>query len=196
MELFALALFAQQKRGAGGGGADADAGLAGLGMIMCFYGVIIAASIVVQIFFLLTMSRCLKQISRRNRQMEPGQVWLCLIPIFGFVWTILMIIRVADSLADEYYDRGLRGDGDFGKTLGIVYLVSAFVCGPVALVVFIMYWVKIAGYTRELIADRGGGGYGDYDDRDDRPRRKKKRRDEEEEEEEEEEEDEDEDDRR
>ena len=102
--------------------------------------------------------------------MEPGQVWLCLIPIFGFVWTIIMILRIADSLKDEYYDRGLRGDGDFGKTLGIIYIVTSFFCGPVAIVCFIMYWVKIAGYTKALMADPG-----EYDDEeDDRPRRRRR----------------------
>jgi hypothetical protein len=195
MELFALALFAQQKRGAGGGGGDAAA--AGVfTILMVAYVVFLVGLIVLHILYLLSMSRCFAQISRRNRQMEPAQVWLCLIPIFGTVWTILMVIRLADSLADEYYDRGLRGDGDFGKTLGIIYFVALLACWPVGLVVWIMYWMKISGYTKEMIADRGGGGYGDYDDRDDRPRRKKKRRDEEEEEEDEEEEDEDEDDRR
>jgi hypothetical protein len=148
-------------------------------MIAC-YGVLIAIGIVIQIFFLLSLSRCLHQISPRNRQMEPGQVWLNLIPCFSLVWMILTIIKIADSLRDEYDDRGLSGDGDFGKTTGIVYYISQFVCGLVALIFFIMYWVKIAGYTREL-AETGRGyrrGRDDYDDRDrdddydDRPRRR------------------------
>ena len=147
-----MELFAQQQ----GGGGGAGAGAAILGML-AVYAVILVIALAVQIMFLLSMSKCLKQVSRRNRQMEPGQVWLCLIPIFGFVWTIIMILRVADSLKDEYYDRGIRGDGDFGKTLGLVYIVSAFICGPVAIVCWIMYWVKIAGYTKTLMSD-------DFDD--------------------------------
>jgi hypothetical protein len=166
-----LPLLAQVQRNAGGGGADAGV----LMGVMCFYGVLIAFAIALQVMFLLSMSKCLKQISPRNRQMEPGQVWLCLIPLFGAVWTIIMMLRVADSLRDEYDDRGLRGDGDFGKTLGIVYIVSAFVCGPVALVCFIMYWVKINGYTKELTSAGRGGDDDDEDDYDDRPRRKRRR---------------------
>jgi hypothetical protein len=113
--------------------------------------------------------------------MEPGMVWLCLIPIFGFVWTIIMVLRVADSLRDEYADRGMRGDGDYGKTLGILYIVTSIVCGPVGLICFIMYWVKIAGYTNALASRRGGDDddwedrdrRDDYDDDDDRPRRRR-----------------------
>jgi hypothetical protein len=147
-------------------------------LLLCFYGAIIVIALVVQICFLLTMSRCLREISPRNRRMEPGQVWLCLIPIFGFVWTIIMIIRVSDSLDDEYYSRRLRPDGDFAKTLGIVYIVSAFICGLVAIVCLIMYWVKIVGYTRTLRADRSDvdDDFDDDDDDRDEPRRRKRRR--------------------
>ena len=170
-----MELFAQRAGAGAGGGAGAapDAGV--LAGIFLFYGVVLVAAIIVQVMFLLTMSKCLKQVSPRNRQMEPGMVWLCLIPIFGFVWTIIMILRVADSLRDEFSDRGLRGDGDYGKTLGIVYIVTAFVCGPVGLICWIMYWVKIAGYSKTL-ASRGRGGYDDDDDDDDdRPRKRRSR---------------------
>ncbi len=179
----ALILFAQQNKFGQQPNAGGDAAAAGaMGFLLCFYGVIIVVAIAIQVMFLLTMSKCLKQIAPRNRRMEPGQVWLCLIPIFGAVWTLIMILRVGDSLKDEYDDRGLREDGDFGKTLGIVYFVSAFICGIVSLVCFIMYWVKIAGYNRTL-AETGGGGGGsrrgrsrddDYDDEDDRPRRRRR----------------------
>lgn len=167
-------LFAQAQKGPGAGGADAGF----LMGIMCFYGVVIAVVLVIQIFFLLSLSRCLQQVAPRNRRIEPGQVWLNLIPLFNIVWLILTILRTAESLQNEYEDRDLRGDGDYGKTAGLVYYIGSLVCGPVGLVGFIMYWMKIAGYTREL--REAGGGYGDYDDEyeDDRPRKKKKRRDE------------------
>ena len=177
-----MELFAQRQQPAG-----PDAGV--LAGVLVFYAVVLVVAIAVQIMFLLTMSRCLHQISRRNRQMEPGQVWLCLIPIFGFVWTIIMILRVADSLRDEFDDRGLRGDGDYGKTLGIIYVVTSVACGPVGLICWIMYWVKIAGYTKQLAARRGYSD--DYeDDEDDRPR-KRRRRDEDDEDEDDEDEDDD-----
>ncbi len=141
--------------------------------VLLIYGVAIAVGIVIQIFFLLSLSKCLKEISPRNRRMEPGQVWLNLIPCFNLVWMILTILRIADSLRDEYEDRGLRGDGDFGRTMGIVYYVSQFVCGIVALIFFILYWMKIAGYTKELAADgRRRDDFGDEED--DRPPRRRR----------------------
>jgi hypothetical protein len=149
-----MELIAQQ----GGGGAE------GAVCICVFYLLIIAVALGIRIMFLLSMSRCFAQISPRNRQMEPGMVWLALIPLFDIVWTIIMIIRLGDSLTSEYRSRGLRPDGDFGKTLGIMYIVLSFACGPFGLICFIMYWVKVAGYTRVLQSDYGYGDYDDYDD--------------------------------
>ena len=163
----------QRKFGNQPGQADPDPATALA--VIAFYGVLIAVGIVIQVFFLLTLSRCLKQVSPRNRQMEPGQVWFNLIPCFNLVWMILTILKVSDSLRDEYEDRRMRGDGDFGKTTGIIFYVSNFFCGIVALIFFIMYWVKIAGYARELAEtgrrSRRGGDFDDGDD--DRPRRRR-----------------------
>lgn len=170
-----LTLFAQR---AGAGNGDAGGLIAGM---LAFYAVVLVIAYAIRILFLLSISKCLKQISSRNRRMEPGMVWLALIPLFDIVWFIVIFLKVSDSLKDEFEDRGLRGDGDFGKMLGIMIIVTAFFCGPVGLVCFIMYWVKIAGYTRQL---RESGSAG-YDDEDDRPRKRSARDDYDDEEEEE-----------
>jgi nitric oxide reductase large subunit len=135
--------------GAGGGGANAPDPAYFMLILALYFGVIVIA-IAIQIFFLISLSNCWKEISEKNRQMSPGQVWLCLIPVFGLIWLILLIIRLADSLKDEYDDRGLRHEGDFGKTLGIIYVVSGFICGCVTPIVWIMYWLKVNSFTREL----------------------------------------------
>lgn len=167
-----LPLFAQVNRQQPGGPPPDPGGM--LAVCGC-YLVVFAVLLVVQVLFLRSVSRCLQQVRPRNREMEPGQVWLNLIPLFGAVWIILTVIRVSDSLRKEYDDRGLRGDGDYGKTTGLVYTIGMLVCGLVGLVGWVMYWSKIAGYTRELETDPG---YGD-DYEDDRPRRRSSRRDDE-----------------
>jgi hypothetical protein len=184
-----LSLFAQQNQfnnNPGGGGPD-SALIAG---IIIFYVVILAVALAVAIMFFLTLSRCLRECAPRNRTMEPGQVWLNLIPCFSLIWFFITVNRVAESLDNEFHDRRLRGDGDFGKSVGTVYAVCNvlslvpyvnMISGIVGLVCFILYWVKIAGYSRQL---REGGGDDDSDDRpsrrryddeddDDRPRRRR-----------------------
>jgi hypothetical protein len=157
------ALFAQMNRQPAP--AAPDAGM--LAGFFCFYGVILVVALGIHILFLLSLSKCFSQISKRNRLMEPGLVWLNLIPLFNLVWMVITILRLADSLRNEYEDRGLQGDGDFGKTLGILYFVLSFVCGPVGLVCFIMYWVKIVGYTSEMRQSGRGRRRRDEDDEDD-----------------------------
>ena len=99
-----------------------------------------------------------------------------LIPCFNIVWIFITVTRLADSLRDEFDDRRLRGDGDFGRSLGITYnvlnLLGAIpyigaIFSIAGLVCFIIYWVKIAGYSRQLFEDTEDR-YNSYDERDDR----------------------------
>ena len=158
-------LFAQAKGQQDDGAAGAMAGL-----FLCIYFVLIVALVVIQILFLLSMSKCLAQCSRRNRTMEPGQVWLNLIPFFNIVWMFITIIRISESLKNEYRSRGLRADDpEFGKMMGITYMVLSLIsCFPINMIFQIIYWMKIAGFKNQLMSNKGGGG---IDDDDDRPRR-------------------------
>jgi hypothetical protein len=147
-----------------------------------FIGVVCVAlvvGLVILILYLLTLSKALSRCRPANRTMEPGQVWLNLIPLFNIVWQFITVTRVAESLKNEFYDRGWDDRGDFGKSVGTAYCVLnlagfvPFIGGLFSLagfVCFIIYWVKIAGHSKELAGD--GGGYNDYDDR---PRKRRSR---------------------
>lgn len=172
-------VFAQQ-RGFGGPGGPGGAGAGPPPEFWIIIAVVLvialAIGLTIQIFYLLTLSKALRRCRPRNRQMEPGQVWLNLIPCFNIVWIFITVIRLADSLRDEFDDRRLRGDGDFGRGLGITYnvlnLLGAIpyvgvIFSVAGLVCFIIYWVKIAGYSRQLFEDTEDR-YNSYDERDDR----------------------------
>jgi hypothetical protein len=163
-------VFAQVRQGQGGqqGGGDA----AGAIFSCVCYGLIFAIALVVHILFLMTMSKTLAACSQRNRTMEPGQVWLNLIPLFGIVWMFITVIRMSETLKNEYEARGMRSDDpEFGKMTGLLWLIFNFIpcVNIVAIVFFIMYWVKMAGYKNELLGSKGSAA--DYDDDFDRPRR-------------------------
>jgi hypothetical protein len=167
-----LLLFAQQNRPPDG--AAAAAGVMVFALI-CFYAVILIVAVAMAIWFYVTAYQALSAVSPRNRDMEPGAIFLMLIPLFGIVWYFFVIIRVADSLQREFDDRGLSGDGDFGKMMGI--LAPIIPC--VGFIMHIMWIMKIRGYTAQLA--KGGGKRrrsrddDDDDDDDDRPRRKRRR---------------------
>ena len=172
-------LFAQAGGGGGGNAADAAAGAGmAIGMMVC-YAVVLAAAITMHVLFALNVVRTLKLCDPRNRTMEPNQVWLNFIPVFNIVWIFITILRVAETLEAEFRDRGLRAEGDFGKTNGLVAIIAAMVaCSPVALIFYIIYWVKMAGYRKQL--EENGGSDRRDDEEEDRPsRRGNKDRDEE-----------------
>jgi len=169
------ALFAQ----AGKNPTDAEVGaMLGAMMVGIIIGVIIA--LVIAIFYLLTLSKALSRCSRDNRTMEPGMVWLNLIPLFNLVWQFITVLRVSESLRNEFESRGRRRAGDYGKGVGLAYCILGLLgiiplIGPLfslaGLVCFIMYWVKVAGFSGELA--RSGAG-DDLDDEYDRPRRSRR----------------------
>ena len=164
-------------------------------MFIGIMAVILVVSLIIAICFLLTLSKALTRCSPRNRTMEPGQVWLNLIPLFNIVWQFITISRVGESLANEFHDRGWdRGGDDYGKSVGLTYCIMNLLswipyCGGlfglIGLVCFIIYWVKIAGYSGRLASraaeyddddddDRRRDRDDEYDD-DDRPRRRDRR---------------------
>lgn len=118
-----------------------------------------AASLAIQILFLLTLKRTLEQCDPRTRTMEPGQVFLNLIPCFGAIWMFFTVSRVSQSLRREYDERGIDVPGDYGQQLGISYasLILAWIIpyvGPLfgiaGVVCWIVYWVRVAELGRTL----------------------------------------------
>ena len=111
------------------------------------------------IFYLLTLQKALTRCSPENRAMNPGMVWLMFIPLFGLVWQFLIVINVAKSLGAEFQKRGLAEEPQPGKTLGMVMCILwccgiipflGILCSLGALVCWIMYWIKIAGFSAKL----------------------------------------------
>ena len=91
--------------------------------------------------------------------MSPGQVWLSLIPCFNLVWQFFVVIHVATSLEREFRQRNLPIEASPGKGLGIAMCVLnvtsaipyvGLLTSLPALVCWIIYWVKIAGYSKQL----------------------------------------------
>lgn len=145
------------------------------GIITAYFGCLgflLLVGYVIRVLHARSMVNCLNQIAPRNRTTEPGFVWLSAIPIVGGILHIISMFKLPESVKNEFYDRGWREDGDFGKTLAIIYLVCAFVAGPAALVVFIMYWSKMSGYTKQF---QERPARREYDDEGDRPRRSRRR---------------------
>jgi len=153
--------------------------------LLCF---VLGLAILVAFMYLLTLQKALGRCAPPNRTMEPGMVWLNLIPLFGFFWMFKTVISIGDSLKREFADRNLDVGGDYGKSLGI-WMAALQLGGTVlsnvgrvagsrapsgiggllslvSIVLFIIYWVRIAGFSRIIAAenDRRDDRFDDDDD--------------------------------
>ena len=146
MDAAPLMLFAQQKPPAGAEAAGGVFAILMVCMMLVLYVILPLVMIGLQIWFYITAFQALSAVSERNRDMEPGMIFLMLIPCFGIVWYFFVVIRIASSLQKEYADRGLPAEGDFGMLLGI--LSPLIPC--VGLITFIMWIMKIRNHTKEL----------------------------------------------
>ena len=143
-----------------------------------FFLIWIAVLILPTVFFILTQQRALSKCSPANQTMSPGLAWLQIIPLFGFVWQFFVVSAVANSLGNEFRTRGMMEEDKPGYGVGLAMCITRIcVIIPIlgffsliaSLVLWIVYWVKIAGFSQKL--DRapgtvyspppyGGGQYG------------------------------------
>lgn len=148
-----MILFAQK----GGPKGGEEAAIIGMVAGICCYAAIAIFALAMVIYFLVVSYKALSAVSPENRDMEPGMVFMYLIPIFGpLVWPFFIVFRIASSLQKEFDERGIRSDGgDFGQTLGLWTLILNLVgCVPVSIVLAIMWLMKIRGYTAQLARRR------------------------------------------
>ena len=169
-----------------------------LGLICVVVGVFLLVVLVIFIFYLMTLQKALSRVAPHNRLMEPGSVWLLLIPCFGLIWQFFIAVRVPGSLRNEFRERGMDDGSDYGKSIALTQAILGIVSSVISngmrgmkdmemlgscasgimsligLALFITFWVKVANYSSQLA--NSGRGRRDYDldsdpyDRDDRDR--------------------------
>jgi hypothetical protein len=112
------------------------------------------------IFYLLTLQNTFQLIKNENRKMQPGQVWLSLIPLFGIVWQFIIVNNLADSLRLEFSQRNISvGEERPGIGIGLAYCILiccsiipflGVLTGLAGFICWIIYWVKISNYKATL----------------------------------------------
>jgi hypothetical protein len=134
---------------------------AGVAAIAAVGLIVFAVLLIPLIFYLLTLQKALNKCAPENRAMQPAMVWLMLIPCFSLIWHFFVVINMSKSLAAEFRARGIIEEPEPGKVIGLV--MCGLACGGVIpfigglfglgyLVCWIIYWVKIAGFSKKLAA--------------------------------------------
>ncbi len=101
---------------------------------------LLAVFVIPWFFFLLNLSNLLERVSDRNRAMPAGHVWLNFIPLFNLGWFIYTVVKVRDSVRDEYQARGWAPEGDFGYNVGIT-------AGCLSIASLVIGWIPLVGWV-------------------------------------------------
>lgn len=113
--------------------------------------VVFAVSMAVSVAVCLIVSSALARVPVEHRKMEPGLVWLLLVPCFGLVWNFFVFQRVPDSFRSYFESRGRTEFGDCGRGIGLAYSIAAVLCvlplvnylaAPATLVLLIVCLIK------------------------------------------------------
>jgi hypothetical protein len=122
-------------------------------------GFFILCAITAYVLFLVTLYKTLKRIAPENRLAEPGHAWLMFIPFFSLVWAFIFYPKLCDSIKNEFEARDISDGSDYARGIGFgtaILGVMAFVPvlgafgSLIAFVLFVVFWVKIAGYNKIL----------------------------------------------
>ena len=121
--------------------------------------ILLGLAIIPYILYLLTLQNTLKAISPQNRKMQPGQVWLLLIPLFNYIWNFIVVSRISESIAAEYSSRNIQFEPKPTYNIGIAF--SILICcgiipiiniftGIAAIICWIIYWVQVSNHKGKL----------------------------------------------
>jgi len=113
--------------------------------------------LVLQILYILTLYRGLK-ITSPYHGMNPALVWLMLVPIFNLGWQFYVLDNITKGIKGKFEDN-MRVCGDAGYNIGLAYCIVLccslipgvqFVASPASLVLWIIYWVRIHGFNKDM----------------------------------------------
>lgn len=131
-------------------------GLVFLGFFCGFFLLLIAIHVAI-LYYVYT---CVQRIPPQFRQIEPGMVFLLIIPFFNIVWNFFVYPKIADSFKAYFNSVGRADVGDCGKTLALVYCILVCFCiipylnlciGIAVLVIFIILLVKFGTYKGQIL---------------------------------------------
>ena len=105
------------------------------------------------------ISSWLSKVPAAHRKMEPGMVWLLMIPCFPIVWNFFVFLRVPESFKSYFDAQGRTDVGDCGRSIGLAYAICVacsfiplvnYITGPASLVLLIIALVKFNELKNKL----------------------------------------------
>jgi hypothetical protein len=92
--------------------------------------------------------------------MEPGNVWLMLIPLFNVVWVFMVVNAIANSTKAQLEQYGVYSSDKPTYSIGLAWAICSLCnwlpvlgifAGLASLVLFIVYWIKVSEVRKQLL---------------------------------------------
>jgi len=128
--------------------------------------IVLVGMVTPYIFFLLTLQKTLKAIRPAYRKMEPGVVWVLLVPFIGGILLFFVADAIGTGFKNEFdryavfkQNKPTYGLGVTLAALHCIYFVAGFfniplLMGLIAIAVlatWIVYWVQVNKMKNELL---------------------------------------------
>lgn len=121
----------------------------------------LAIFLIPAILYLITVRNTLRAISPQNRFMEPGQVWISLIPVVNIVWQFMQVEKLANSINSELVRRGTPPSKKPTYSISMAFcilslcswitIISNLAC-LAAIVCWIIHWVKVNEFKNQFLS--------------------------------------------
>lgn len=130
-----------------------------LGVFLFAIGVVFLIMLLVYVIVAVLLYGCLARVPKEYRRMEPGLVFLLLIPVFNMIWNFFVFLRIPDSYKAYFASQGRTDVGDCGRSIGLWLSICVacsivpcvnYISGPASLVLLIIFFVKIFGLKSQI----------------------------------------------
>jgi hypothetical protein len=137
------------------------------GVMLIIVGCLLLVGLAIMAFICWNLMGCFSRVPAQYRKMEPTLVWLLMIPCFSLVWNFFVYLRLPDSYQAYFAATGRTDGSDYGRGIGLAYAICSVCCiipfvnyiaGPAALVLLIIFLVKINGYKNQIAVVAAPGG--------------------------------------
>jgi hypothetical protein len=124
-------------------------------------GITLAISLAINLLICWLVYRANEALPAEHRKTESWQAFLLLIPLFNLIWNFVLLARVSGGMQSYFQSKNDASVGDCGAAMGLWYSICSIVAfipfvqcvaGPAALVLLILYLVKISGLRTRVLA--------------------------------------------
>jgi len=114
------------------------------------------------IFYLLTLQNALKAVSKQRRKMEPGSVWVMLVPFLNALFIFFIVEAIGASFKREYERYGVIKTNKptfyLGIAMSVLFILGYFfgIAYLAALTCWVFHWVQVNRCKNEILSLKGG----------------------------------------